>query len=43
VLDLPDGSDLDGRVEDAPGPGKGHEEFGCSISAMDDWVDLVNP
>jgi hypothetical protein len=23
--------------------GKGHTKFGCSISAMDDWVELVNP
>ncbi len=22
--------------------GKGHEKFGCSISAMDEWVGLVN-
>jgi hypothetical protein len=24
------------------GLGKGHTKFGCSISAMDDWVKLVN-
>ena len=23
--------------------GGGHTKFGCSISAMDDWVELVNP
>ena len=23
--------------------GKGHEKFGCSISAMEDFVELVNP
>ena len=27
----------------AQGLGKGHTKFGCSISAMDDWVALVNP
>ena len=27
----------------AQGLGKGHEKFGCSISAMQDWVALVNP
>lgn len=27
----------------AQGLGKGHEKFGCSLSAMRDWVDLVNP
>ena len=25
------------------GLGKGHEKHGCSISAMEEWVDLVNP
>ena len=25
------------------GLGAGHTKFGCSISAMDDWVELVNP
>ena len=25
------------------GLGQGHAKFGCSISAMDDWVALVNP
>ena len=25
------------------GLGDGHTKFGCSISAMDDWVELVNP
>jgi len=23
--------------------GTGHSKFGCSISAMDDWVEIVNP
>ncbi|MGD2114690.1 MAG: hypothetical protein PVG07_06550, partial [Acidobacteriota bacterium] len=27
----------------AQGLGQGHEKFGCSLSAMRDWVDLVNP
>ena len=27
----------------AQGLGKGHPMFGCSISAMDDWVELVTP
>ena len=27
----------------AQGLGKGHVKFGCSISAMEDWVALVNP
>ena len=27
----------------AQGLGKGHTKFGCSISAMDDWVELVTP
>jgi hypothetical protein len=27
----------------AQGLGNGHTKFGCSISAMDDWVDLVTP
>ena len=25
------------------GLGQGHTKHGCSISAMDDWVTLVNP
>jgi hypothetical protein len=25
------------------GLGKGHTKFGCSISAMDDWISLLNP
>ncbi len=29
------------QIIDELGLGKGHEKFGCSISAMDDWVDLV--
>jgi hypothetical protein len=31
------------QITEALGLGKGHTKFGCSISAMDDWVDLVNP
>jgi len=27
----------------AQGLGKGHSKFGCSISAMDDWVKLMTP
>jgi hypothetical protein len=27
----------------ALGLGEGHTKHGCSISAMDDWVALVNP
>lgn len=27
----------------ALGLGKGHAKFGCSISAMEEWVDMVNP
>lgn len=30
------------QIIDAQGLGKGHEKFGCSISAMEDWVALVN-
>jgi hypothetical protein len=31
------------QIVEAQGLGKGHTKFGCSISAMDDWVLLVNP
>jgi len=31
------------QIIDAQGLGNGHTKFGCSISAMDDWVLLVNP
>ena len=31
------------QIIEAQGLGKGHTKFGCSISAMDDWVALVNP
>jgi len=31
------------QIIDALGLGKGHTEFGCSISAMDEWVALPNP
>ena len=31
------------QIIDALGLGNGHTKFGCSISAMDDWVLLVNP
>ncbi|MCP4663080.1 MAG: DUF11 domain-containing protein [bacterium] len=27
----------------AQGLGKGHVKFGCSVGAMNDWVELVNP
>ncbi len=31
------------QIIQALGLGQGHVMFGCSISAMEDWVDLVNP
>jgi len=31
------------QIIDALGLGKGHVKFGCSISAMEAWVDLVKP
>ena len=31
------------QIIDAQGLGNGHRNFGCSISAMDDWVNSVNP
>lgn len=31
------------QIIEALNLGKGHEKFGCSISAMEAWVDLVNP
>lgn len=31
------------QIIDAQGLGLGHTYHGCSISAMDDWVELVNP
>ena len=31
------------QIIEALGLGKGHEKFGCSISAMEAWVALVNP
>jgi hypothetical protein len=31
------------QIIEAQGLGKGHTKFGCSISAMDDWVELVTP
>ena len=31
------------QIIEALGLGDGHAKFGCSISAMDDWVELVNP
>jgi len=31
------------QIVDAQGLGNGHIKFGCSISAMDDWVSFVNP
>jgi hypothetical protein len=30
------------QIIEALGLGKGHEKFGCSISAMEEWVALVN-
>ena len=30
------------QIIDELGLGKGHTKFGCSISAMDDWVNQVN-
>jgi hypothetical protein len=29
------------QIIEAQGLGAGHVKFGCSISAMDDWVSLV--
>jgi len=31
------------QIIELQGLGNGHTKFGCSISAMDDWVELVNP
>jgi len=31
------------QIIEAQGLGNGHTRFGCSISAMDDWVGLVTP
>ena len=31
------------QIIDAQGLGDGHSKFGCSISAMDDWISFVNP
>lgn len=31
------------QIITALGLGQGHERFGCSISAMEEWVALVNP
>ena len=31
------------QIIEAQGLGAGHRKHGCSISAMDDWVALVNP
>ena len=31
------------QIIEAQGLGYGHTKFGCSIDAMDDWVDLVTP
>jgi len=31
------------QIIEAQGLGNGHTKFGCSISAMDDWVELVTP
>ncbi len=29
------------QIVDELGLGKGHEKFGCSISAMEDWIAIV--
>jgi hypothetical protein len=31
------------QIIDALSLGKGHAKFGCSISAMEEWISLVNP
>lgn len=31
------------QIVEAQGLGNGHTKHGCSIGAMEDWVDLVNP
>ena len=31
------------QIIEAQGLGNGHTKFGCSISAMDDWIELVTP
>jgi hypothetical protein len=31
------------QIIEMQGLGGGHAKHGCSISAMDDWVELVNP
>ncbi|MGB0513904.1 MAG: hypothetical protein ACPGJE_03585, partial [Wenzhouxiangellaceae bacterium] len=31
------------QIIEAQGLGNGHRKFGCSIGAMRDWIDLVNP
>jgi len=31
------------QIIEAQGLGKGHTKFGCSIGAMDNWVELVKP
>ena len=31
------------QIIEAQGLGQGHTKFGCSISAMEEWVALVNP
>ena len=31
------------QIIEAQGLGKGHSKYGCSISVMDDWVELVTP
>ncbi len=31
------------QIIDAQGLGGGHSKHGCSISAMDDWIELVTP
>lgn len=31
------------QIVEAQGLGNGHTKFGCSIDAMDDWLDLLTP
>ncbi len=31
------------QIIEIQGLGDGHSKHGCSISAMDDWIDFVNP
>lgn len=31
------------QIIDALGLGKGHAKFGCSLNAMEEWINLMNP